>query len=162
MQAVYLLIGGNLGNRVQSLAKARQRIGDYIGCIQQQSNIYETQAWGVRQQPNFLNQVLVIQTELLPYVILQIIQEIEQEIGRKRLRKWGERLIDIDILFYENSIIESERLTIPHPHLHQRRFTLVPLVELQPNLVHPLLKKNMTELLQECSDELAVWQYQEG
>lgn len=160
MSEVYLLLGGNLGNRPSYLQDARKSIAAAVGPITQSSKLYETAAWGNTDQPAFLNQVLKVQTRLSPEQVLQKINAIEQELGRVRLEHWGARVIDIDILFYDQLVLQSQRLTIPHPQLHLRRFTLLPLVEIDSNLVHPLLHKTAGDLLEVCPDTLEVREYQ--
>ncbi|GAB3983683.1 2-amino-4-hydroxy-6-hydroxymethyldihydropteridine diphosphokinase [Spirosoma terrae] len=147
-----LLLGANLGDRVDTLRKAVSLIKERIGSIDQQSSLYKTAAWGVTEQPDFLNQVVRIDTDLTPESVLEQTQRIEQELGRIRREKWGARAIDIDILYYDQRIILTETLTIPHPYLHQRRFTLVPLAEVAPDFVHPVLQKTTLELLAGCED----------
>ncbi len=153
---VYLLLGSNLGDRVGVLLKAQQEISARVGTVIKSSSIYETLAWGIENQPAFLNQVLLIETFLTPQELLITINKIEQDLGRIRHQKWGERLIDIDILYYENQIIDEEHLKIPHPEIINRRFTLVPLVEIAADFVHPALDKTQEELLEVCRDELEV------
>ena len=157
MPKVYLLLGGNLGDRILYLQQARGSINRQVGTLTRSSKVYETAAWGKTDQPNFLNQVLEVHTELTPEEVLQSVNAIEQELGRVRQEHWGARVIDIDILFYNSLVLQTQRLTIPHPQLHLRRFTLLPLAELAPELVHPVLGKSITQLLQECPDELEVW-----
>ena len=152
----YLLIGGNLGDRFLNLQRASELISEMIGEIQKKSAVYETAAWGLEEQPSFLNQVLEVATELSPENLLAEIHFIEGKLERQRLQKWGARTMDIDILFYESQVIDTPNLTVPHPYLHLRRFTLVPLCELIPNFVHPILQKTVGELLEECGDELEV------
>ncbi|WP_266202233.1 2-amino-4-hydroxy-6-hydroxymethyldihydropteridine diphosphokinase [Pontibacter kalidii] len=159
MPNVYLLLGGNLGDRILYLQQARESIQEQVGPITHSSKVYETAAWGKTDQPNFLNQVLEVQTELMPEEVLKRINQIEQELGRVRHEHWGARVIDIDILFYDSLVQQTQRLTIPHPQLHLRRFTLLPLAELAPELVHPVLGKSIHQLLQECRDELEVWEF---
>lgn len=161
MPEVYLLLGGNLGNRTSYLADARKSIIAAVGSITQRSKLYETAAWGNTDQPAFLNQVLAVQTELSPEQVLQKINAIEQELGRVRLEHWGARVIDIDILFYDQLVLQSQRLTIPHPQLHLRRFTLLPLAEIAPQLEHPVLEKTVEDLLEICPDMLEVRVYRE-
>lgn len=161
MPNVYLLLGGNLGNRTAYLQQARESIAAQVGSITNSSKLYETAAWGKTDQPAFLNQVLEVQTELTPEQVLQRINLIEHELGRVRQEHWGARVIDIDILFYDSLVLQSQRLTIPHPQLHLRRFTLMPLAELAPHLAHPVLKKSIAELLLECPDKLEVQEVQE-
>ena len=156
MKTIFLLLGGNLGDRNQNLEDARECIALKIGTIKKTSSIYQTAAWGVENQPAFLNQVVEVSSLLSPQKTLTQINEIEKKLGRKRYQKWYARTIDIDILYYENEIIVEENLKVPHPFLHQRRFTLVPLAEIAPSFVHPILKKTNAELLEECEDDLPV------
>ncbi|MFD2571597.1 2-amino-4-hydroxy-6-hydroxymethyldihydropteridine diphosphokinase [Spirosoma soli] len=149
---LYLLLGANLGNRALTLRKTVSLINERIGVVTQQSELYETAPWGVTDQPAFLNQVLVVETTLGPEAVLEQTKAIEQELGRVRLERWGARKIDIDLLYYDQLILQTDTLTIPHPYLHQRRFTLVPLAEVAPNFVHPILQKTNAELLAECDD----------
>jgi 2-amino-4-hydroxy-6-hydroxymethyldihydropteridine diphosphokinase len=153
MVNVFLLLGSNLGNRQSFLQQAIDRIRQLAGIIVKQSAIYETQAWGKTAEPDYLNQVIEIQTSLLPCNLLKTILGIELELGRERKEKWGSRTIDIDILFYAHDIINEPDLVIPHPQLHNRRFTLEPLAEIAPGFVHPILKHTMLQLkfgLQDC------------
>ncbi|WP_291726033.1 2-amino-4-hydroxy-6-hydroxymethyldihydropteridine diphosphokinase [Bernardetia sp.] len=156
MKTIFLLLGGNLGDRNENLAAAREYISVQIGTIQKVSSIYQTAAWGVENQPAFLNQVVEVSSLLSSQKTLTQINEIEKKLGRKRYQKWYARTIDIDILYYENEVVDEENLKIPHPFLHQRRFTLVPLAEIAPNFVHPTLKKTNQELLETCEDDLPV------
>ncbi len=151
-----LLLGGNIGDRQSFLKKAIEGIHTQCGNVVQKSRIYETEAWGLENQASFYNQVIEVQSELVPEIFLQTILSIEQELGRVRLIKWGERVIDIDILFIDQEQIDTKTLTVPHPHLHKRRFTLVPLLDLNADFVHPILEKTIAELLEECPDELEV------
>ncbi|GAA4456271.1 2-amino-4-hydroxy-6-hydroxymethyldihydropteridine diphosphokinase [Nibrella saemangeumensis] len=150
---VYLLLGANLGERSATVMKARELIHLLIGPVTRVSALYETAPWGVTDQPSFLNQVLVTETDMSPQRVLDQIQTIEQNLGRIRYDKWGARVIDIDILYYSQYVFQSDRLAIPHPYLHQRRFTLVPLCEIAPDFVHPLLAKTNLTLLAECKDQ---------
>ncbi len=155
----YLLLGSNLGNRKQVLEDAVSHIKKKLGGIIAYSSIYETGAWGIKDQPAFLNQVVKINTTLKPHKLLTSINAIEKILGRIRHKKWDERIIDIDILYYDNLIINTKNLTIPHLEIANRRFTLVPLVELAANFKHPILSKTQTELLARCKDELEVEVY---
>ena len=156
MNQTYLLIGGNLGNREQNLRRATDSIDAKLGTVVQASSIYETEAWGMQDQPAFLNQVLLVETKLDPMQVLLAILSIEEEMGRKRKEKFGPRTIDIDILFFGNVVAKQTDLTIPHPQLHLRRFTLEPLNEIAPGFVHPVLLKTISQLLDESTDPLVV------
>ena len=154
--AVFLLLGTNLGNLGDNLAAAIHHIGERVGKIVQASSRYRTEAWGKTYQPEFCNQVIEVDTVASPEEVLTRVLAIEALLGRERKEKWGERLIDIDILYYGNRVVQSPGLIIPHPHLQNRRFTLVPLCEIAPGFVHPLLHKTNSELLEHCPDQLAV------
>ncbi|UZR94806.1 2-amino-4-hydroxy-6-hydroxymethyldihydropteridine diphosphokinase [Chondrinema litorale] len=159
MNKVYLLLGANLGNRSATLRKAASYVTENIGEILQESAIYETEAWGVRDQPDFLNQVLLVNTELSALEVLDCTQAIEYKLGRQRKERWHARTIDIDILFFNEEIIEHPRLTVPHPAISERKFTLDPLAELSPKFMHPLLYKSIQQLLYTCKDPLEVRKY---
>ena len=146
LQMVYLLLGSNLGNRKEILDKAINLLSQKVGVVILQSKDYETAPWGITNQPDFLNLAVSIQTRLEPLQILEITQSIENQLGRVRKEKWGARLIDIDILFYGNEIIDEPNLKIPHPLLQERDFALTPLVEIAPNFVHPVFGKTILEL----------------
>jgi 2-amino-4-hydroxy-6-hydroxymethyldihydropteridine diphosphokinase len=152
----YVLLGSNLGDRQQNFEQARKLISSQAGNITRQSAVYQTLAWGNTDQPAYLNQVLEIQTELSPQMLLQKINEIEKEMGRERRVRWESRLIDIDILYFNSLVIETESLTIPHPQIAFRRFTLVPLAEIAPDYLHPVLQQTNLQLLQNCPDTLEV------
>ena len=156
MGKVYLLLGGNLGDRKMLIANAEDELRKQIGDIVLKSSLYETKAWGKEQQPNFLNKALGINTKLNAFEILKIIQNIEVKLGRKRVEHWGSRTMDIDILFYENEIIDTEDLKIPHPLINMRKFVLSPLLEIIPDFIHPGLKKSVKELYLICEDKLEV------
>lgn len=153
---VFLLLGSNLGDRPQVLAAARGAIGEQGGSIAGQSAIYETAPWGITDQPAFLNQVIEISTSLLPEDLLRIILNIEHDLGRVRYERWGARVIDIDILYFGQTVMDSARLTLPHPRIQGRRFVLAPLAEIAPDFLHPLLQKTSSQLLEECPDTSAV------
>ena len=153
MNLAYLLTGGNLGNREELLLKASNLIQLNCGNILKKSSIYETTPWGILNQPGFLNQVLVLETVLAADQLMEKLLLIEEEMGRKRAEKYGPRTIDIDILLFNQDQIHTTSVTIPHPRIHERRFVLVPLCEIDPNLSHPVFKKTMNNLLESCSDE---------
>lgn len=156
MNRAYLLTGGNMGNRTANLQAAERLVNEMAGKVVGRSSLYETKAWGNTEQPDFLNQVLVIDTPLPAAELMARLMEIEQEMGRMRHEKYGPRLIDIDILFYNEDIIKTPHLTIPHPRLHLRNFTLEPLFELAPHLVHPVFGKTIAQLFNESPDTLNV------
>lgn len=157
MAKVYILLGANLGKRFDQLLLARQEIEAHVGNLIQISSIYETAAWGVKEdEPSYLNQVLEVNTELSPLILLETVNAIEKKLGRTRNLKWESRLIDIDILYYDNLVMNTPSLIIPHPYLHLRKFTLVPLVEIAPDFMHPLIGKDSKTLLLELKDELEV------
>jgi len=156
MNDVFLLLGSNLGDRFCFLKDAIALIEKNIAPIVKISSVYETEAWGKTDEPNYLNQVVMIKTDLPPETILQKILEVERSLGRERKERWGSRTIDIDILFYGDQIIAQENLTVPHPRLHLRRFTLEPLVEIDPDIFHPVLKQKVVELKNKLDDNLIV------
>ena len=158
----YLLLGSNLGDREGNLLRARGLIMEKAGEILQSSKIYETAAWGKIDQPAFLNQVITVNTTHEAQALLGQLLDIERMLGRERIIKWGKRTIDIDILLYGNEVINHPNLVIPHPGIAQRRFTLLPLVEVSAHLVHPVLKKTMAQLLTACTDLLPVVPYIKG
>ena len=159
MVKVYLLLGSNLGNRQLFLKQAIAFIEAQVGNVVKYSGIYETKSWGKTDAPDYLNQVLLVKTLLEPITLLKELLKIELLLGRKREEKWGSRTMDIDILFYGNQIVNEHELTIPHPQLHNRRFTLEPLVELAPSLMHPALQKTLKQLKDELQDDLQVKKY---
>lgn len=156
MNKIYLLLGSNIGNSKASLAKATQHIEKQIGHVARQSGLYSTAAWGNIKQPDFLNQVVVVETKLHPLQTMQTILDIEKNMGRVRTVKNAPRIIDIDILFFNKEIINKPELIVPHPQIQNRRFVLVPLNQLSPNLKHPVLKETIHELLMHCPDTLNV------
>lgn len=156
MKGIYLLLGTNQGNREKNLGDAQNLLADRGIAAQRVSSLYETAAWGIEDQPGFLNQVLEVATGLSANELLKTILAVELEMGRVRIQKWGERLIDIDILYYQDEVIDIPELKVPHPEMPNRRFTLVPLVELAAEAVHPVLRKTQQELLDVCPDPLSV------
>ena len=156
MAVAYLLLGSNIGESKEHLQNARNNIKDCIGEIVVQSSIYTTAAWGKKDQADFLNQVIKINTTLSPFETLEKILDIEQKMGRIRTEKNAARIIDIDILFFSNEIINTENLIIPHPYIQVRKFVLVPLNEISPTFKHPVLDKTIHQLLLQCEDNLTV------
>lgn len=156
MNKAYLLIGGNLGDRMDALKQAILAIGEKAGQIKRLSSLYETAAWGKTDQPAFLNQCLLIETELDPLSLLTVLLGIEKEMGRIREEKYGPRTIDIDILFFNHLVYRSSGLSIPHPDMAHRRFVLAPLAEIAGRFRHPVRKKTISALLKACPDALPV------
>lgn len=153
---IYILLGTNLGNKLSNLSNAIEKLRSFSLFINRTSSIYKTAAWGNTNQDSFLNQVLEIETNIDPQELLKICLSIEKVMGRIRNEKWEARIIDIDILFYNDLTLTNKALIIPHEFMHKRRFTLKPMAELKPNLMHPVLKKTIRELLDNCEDNLRV------
>lgn len=152
----FLLLGANLGDREKQLAEAIGKISGQIGDILKVSSVYETEPWGSTDQPTYLNQVIEVNTDLEVEAVLEHALAIEQELGRIREVKWGARIIDIDILYYGDFTCQTARLTLPHPFLHVRRFTLTPLAEIAPDWQHPVLLQTNQQLLMSCPDDSQV------
>ena len=157
MNIAYLLIGGNLGDRFANLNIAQKLIHQKLGIISQTSSIYETAAWGYTAQPDFLNQAVCIETSYNAFELLLQILKLEKEMGRTRDLSMGPRIIDIDIIYFNNEILNDTTLIVPHPKITDRRFVLLPMVEIAPDYIHPILLKSNTILLKECGDSLAVY-----
>ena len=160
LTTIYLLLGSNLGDCVAIMQTAVVRIGERVGEVTRASALYETAPWGGIEQPVFLNQVLEVSTALAPEEVLRIALELEHEAGRVRYQRWGARHLDVDILYFGQKIMDTPRLTVPHPRLHERRFTLVPLTEIAPNFVHPVLGITNAKLLELCLDQETVTLFQ--
>ncbi len=156
MNRAFLLIGGNMGNREANLAASSAMIHRRCGSVLQHSSLYETAAWGLEDQPDFLNQVLLVDTAHKPRELLETLLDIEQELGRIRQQKNGPRTIDLDILLYNDDVIHEPGLQIPHPRMASRRFVLAPLAEIAGELIHPITSKTIRQMLDECTDPLPV------
>ncbi|MBT3612245.1 MAG: 2-amino-4-hydroxy-6-hydroxymethyldihydropteridine diphosphokinase [Flavobacteriales bacterium] len=160
MNIVFLQLGSNLGDRELLLKDAITAIVNRVGDVVKFSKVYESAPWRVEGQENYLNQILKVRTTLSAEEILSIVLDIEKKLGRVRLEKWGERLIDIDIIFYNDSIIETSELCVPHKHLHERMFVLTPLHNIAPEMIHPKYNKTIEELLKMCKDTELVKEYE--
>lgn len=156
MNSAYLLIGGNLGDRMNNLDTAGKMITAQVGKIVIASSVYETASWGIAGQPDFLNRVLKVNTQFSPREIMEIILSIETKMGRIRTQKNASRIIDIDILFFNNDIINEPGIVIPHPEIQNRKFALIPLYEIAPHMVHPRLQQTIQKLLSTSNDTLEV------
>lgn len=159
MNRAYLLTGGNSGNREENLALARELINRHCGIIVKTSSLYETAAWGKTDQPSFLNQALEVHTSFNARQLIRHILKVEKMMGRIREEKYGPRIIDIDILLFNNEKHNYRFLKLPHPEMANRRFALLPLAEIAAEAMHPVLKKTVAELLKECPDLLEVKKY---
>ena len=158
---VFFLLGSNLGDRVQLMADARHLIEARIAPLMCSSQLYESAPWGNTQQPYFLNQAIELQSDLAADVLLKACLSVEKQLGRRRAARYAPRSIDIDLLYYGQQVIQRPGLRLPHPEIARRRFTLVPMVEIAPNWMHPLLKKRQKELLLSCTDRLHVQPFYE-
>jgi 2-amino-4-hydroxy-6-hydroxymethyldihydropteridine diphosphokinase len=152
----YLLLGSNIGDRAAHLQQAQHTLAATAGEVVAASAFYETAAWGLEDQPAFLNQVLAVRTALAAPALLAACLTTEQQAGRERHQRWAARTLDVDILLYGDAIIDTPTLTVPHPALPGRRFALTPLAEVAPQLLHPQLRQTVSELLAICPDPLAV------
>jgi 2-amino-4-hydroxy-6-hydroxymethyldihydropteridine diphosphokinase len=160
MKIVFLGIGTNLGSRERNLSEALAMISENIGKIVKSSSVYESEPWGFQSDDKFLNMVVKVETTLSASGLLGRILMDEVLLGRIRAGKqYSSRKIDVDILFYDDLILDEESLRIPHPRLHERKFVLIPLCEIAPEFVHPVLKKSVTELLEMCEDRGEVRKY---
>ena len=159
MNKVYLQLGSNLGERAKFISDAVKKISESIGKVSTISQVYESTPWRVDGQANYLNQIIEVKTIFSAQDILAAILKIEKDLGRVRIEKWGERLIDIDIIFFNNDIIETAELCIPHRHMHERNFVLVPLHEIAPDFLHPKYQKTVAQLYNQSRDSEKVVEY---
>lgn len=160
MNTVYLSLGSNEGDRERNLNRAVEAIDQHIGTVTALSSIYRTAAWGLEDQPEFLNMALAISTHLSPEQLLDTVQHAEKALGRIRTIRWGQRIIDIDILLYNDEVVKTPWLEIPHPRMWERLFVLMPLHEIAPDIAHPTLNKTVAQLLADCPDKLEVSVYE--
>ncbi len=157
MNRIFLGLGSNLGDRFKNLDSALKAITLFVGTIEEKSSVYETKAWGKNEQPDFLNMVIEVKSEFSAEEVLNSIQIIETDLGRIRKERWGSRTMDIDLLFYNDEIIHTKRLNVPHILIEKRKFVLLPLVEIAATFTHPMLKKTIEQLLLNCNDDLDVF-----
>jgi len=156
LNIVYLLLGSNKGERYKYLLLAQYYIRKQVGDIIKTSAVYVTEPWGKSNQPKYLNQAMILQTDKSPFQLLRLLQKIEKNLGRTNKHNYASRTIDIDILFYDGVILKAKNLQIPHPRLHIRNFTLQPLLELNKSYTHPIYNKSIEELAKVCDDSLKV------
>lgn len=158
MSKLVLLIGGNMGNREAVFNSTIKEIASNVGTVEKTSPLYESEAWGFESNNLFLNQVLVVSTSKRPHECLRITQSIEKKLGRVRhTERYCSRTIDIDILFYNSEVIDTENLTVPHPRIQERNFALAPLKDVMEDYTHPVLNKKISTLLEECTDKGKVY-----
>ncbi len=159
MKKVFLSLGANLGNKSKNLTSAIELIGNEAGVVQKVSGVYNSEPWGFEAEHNFYNMVVEVQTELEPHDLLRSCQNVEKTIGRIKTHDtfgYTSRVIDIDIVFYEDQVVKEEHLIIPHYLMHERFFVLKPMNEIAPDFVHPVLNKTIAELIKECDDHSEV------
>ncbi len=161
MATVYLSIGSNLGDRIKNMDAALEEINASVGRIERMSKIYETEPWGFDCPNWFLNMAIRIKTHFDPLGLLAKLKETEKHLKRqpKTTEGYQSRTIDLDIIFYDNKIIELDVLTIPHKHMHKRNFVLFPMSDIAPDFIHPVLKKTIRELTENCKDETKIKRY---
>jgi len=155
LESVFVLLGSNLGDRELLVNQASKMIGERCGKIVAKSRLYESEPWGFKSEHWFLNQVVKVETAFSPDALMEVLLEIEKELGRDRSvphEGYVSRPMDLDILYFGNEIIDTQMVKAPHPHLHERRFTLLPLCDIAPDYVHPVMKKTNLQLLDECQD----------
>lgn len=159
MKTAFIGCGSNLGEREVQLRRAQEWVNAEVGKVVSTSRLYQTSPWGNIDQPDYLNQVWQITTVLDPFRLMQYLLELEQRANRKRIQRWGARTLDLDLLFYEDYIIRTEVLQLPHPRLHERNFVLIPMEEIAADWMHPVLKKTIAELRRISMDEeeVGVW-----
>jgi 2-amino-4-hydroxy-6-hydroxymethyldihydropteridine diphosphokinase len=155
MAKVCIALGSNLGDRRENFIRALKKFITF-GKILSIAPLYRSEAYGYKEQPDFFNSVVILETELKPKILLDKLKEIEKTIGRKQRRRWGPREIDLDIIFYDREVMESKKLTVPHPDFHNRKFVLKPLVDVAPDYLPPLHTLKIWQILEECKDNTNV------
>jgi 2-amino-4-hydroxy-6-hydroxymethyldihydropteridine diphosphokinase len=156
MNRAVISLGSNVGDRLANLNRAKNELQEKDCHLLLASSVYETAAWGNTSQNSFYNEVIEIETKLSAQALMQIIFEIENKMGRVRKEKWEPRIIDMDILFFNDDVINETHLTVPHPFVHERKFVLVPMDEILPRFIHPIFKKTIHDLLSSVEDKLEV------
>ena len=152
MAIAYIGIGSNLGNRQENCLHAIELLEEKGIIVKKRSSMHETEPWGVKDQPRFINMTIEIETGLEPKEFLRILKNVERELGREKSFKWGPRSIDLDILLFDDLVLKEDDLEIPHPFMHDRDFVLKPLCEIAPDRIHPVLKKKICDLVQELEN----------
>ena len=156
MNKAYLSLGSNEGEREKWINNAISILNQTAGVVTRISSLYETKAWGLSEQPDFLNACLLLETKLNEFELLEVIKATETQLGRQRTIKWGPRTLDIDILFFNNDVIDAGEITVPHPYLQDRKFVLLPLADIASDYQHPVSGKTVSQLLAECTDSLEI------
>lgn len=156
MSSTFLLLGTNLGNRFENLRQALKLITTNVGEIISSSSVYETEPWGKKEQPPFFNQIISVETSHKSSKLIDVLKNIEKFFGNRIPHSWDARILDIDILYINSQIINNQELNIPHPYIPFRKFTLIPLVEIAPNFIHPVYRLSNAELLASCTDTSTV------
>lgn len=159
MSIVLLSLGSNLGDRVKNIYDGIQKVADKVGKVISYSPLYESKPWGVVSPNDYINACILVETQTSPEEVMTILHDIEKEMGRVRSTKYNDRTLDIDLLLFDQLIIDTEELKIPHPRMHERLFVLVPANQIVPMFIHPLFQKSIQELLLECTDESNVYEY---
>jgi 2-amino-4-hydroxy-6-hydroxymethyldihydropteridine diphosphokinase len=154
MPAIYLSIGFNLGVRLANVSRATDLVNEKIGTVEKRSSLYESSPWGYESDNEYINCVVLVRTVLSPQTVINTCKEIEKEMGRREEteNKYLDRIIDIDLLLYNNDVIQFPGLIVPHPRMHERKFVLLPLYEIAPDLIHPVYRKSMITLLKTTDD----------
>jgi 2-amino-4-hydroxy-6-hydroxymethyldihydropteridine diphosphokinase len=157
MSIAYIALGSNLNDKMANLNKAIESIEKNSKVkVLKRSSVYQTEPVDLKDQPFFLNMVLEVETQISPFDLLHILQDIEKKMGRKKGKRWGPRNIDLDLLLYEDQVINSAELTLPHAQMHLRKFVLIPLVEITENTLHPLIKRTIPKILEDLKENSQV------